>query len=220
MNRATNPTGEAAGTGRLAFIWLFGGIIEWTIQYLNRWLYPSSAGGNLPFQAAAGDVCAVFFYLWKWPKMFALSRIRPQPADLVLGVMLGYLMTNIQAAMLGRSALNNDWLLTNPHRKLTFLCAVLIVPIAEELIYRAAILGSLLERTSTFWAVTLTVIAATIMHDVWWMALPGQILLCAAYVFRSRSLVSSITAHMVANALVFAPSLLIAFHVGIGKARA
>ena len=63
------------------------------------------------------------------------------------------------------------------------------------------------------WAVVITIAAATIMHDVWWMALPGQIVFCTAYLIRGRSLSASITAHTVANALVFAPGLLIVFHL-------
>lgn len=210
---ATRGKDAAAGTKRLLFVWLFGGVIEWIIQYFNEWLSPSTAGSNLPFEAAVGDVCAVFFFLWKWPQMFALSRIWPRPTDLAVGVALGYLMTNIQALMIGRTTFDRDWMLTNPQRTLTFVCAVLIVPIAEELIYRGVILASLLERTSMIWAAVTTVIAATIMHDVWWMALPGQVLLCAAYLIRGRSLSASITAHMVANAVSFAPGLLIAFHM-------
>jgi membrane protease YdiL (CAAX protease family) len=121
-------------------------------------------------------------------------------------------MANISAAILGRSALENDWILTNPARKLTFICAVLIVPVAEELIYRGAILGSLLERTSVLWAVAITVAGATVMHDSWLTAFPGQVFLCTAYLIRRRSIPASIIAHATANAAIFAPSLLIVFH--------
>lgn len=58
----TRPKGEIFSTKRLVFVWLFGGIIEWTIQYANQWLSPSTAGKNLPFEAAIGDVCAVLFF--------------------------------------------------------------------------------------------------------------------------------------------------------------
>jgi len=209
----TRGTGAAAGTKRLVFVWLFGGIIEWTIQYLNQWLSPSTAGENLPFEAVIGDVCAVLFFLWKWPQMFASSRIRPRLIDLAVGIPMGYLMANITVAILGKSALEADWTLTNPQRKLTFICVVLIVPVAEELTYRAAILGSLMDRTSTIWAVLITTAAATIMHDSWRVAFPGQILLCTAYLICRRSIPASIIAHAVANAVVFAPGLLIVFHL-------
>jgi membrane protease YdiL (CAAX protease family) len=201
------------GTKRLAFVWLFGGIIEWTIQYLNRWLSPLTAGENLPFEAVVGDVCAVLFFLWKWPQMFALSRIRPRLIDLAVGIPTGYLMTNISVAILGKSALAADWVATNPQRKLTFICVVLVVPVTEELTYRAAILGSLLQRTSTICAVLITATAATVMHDAWRVAFPDQILLCTAYLVCRRSLPASIIAHAVANAAVFAPGLLIVFHL-------
>jgi membrane protease YdiL (CAAX protease family) len=131
---------------------------------------------------------------------------------LAVGVTLGYFVTNIVALLLGRTAFDHAWVITNPQRHLTLFCAVLVVPVAEELIYRGAILGSLLERTSIIWAVVITVTAAVLMHDVWWTALPSQILLCMAYLVRGRSLTASISAHMVANALIFAPALLIVFH--------
>jgi membrane protease YdiL (CAAX protease family) len=102
---------------------------------------------------------------------------------------------------------------TNPQRKLTFICVVLVVPVTEELTYRAAILGSLLQRTSTIWAVLITATAATVMHDAWRVAFPDQILLCTAYLVCRRSLPASIIAHAVANAAVFAPGLLIVFHL-------
>ena len=89
---------------------------------------------------------------------------------------------------------------------------MLIVPVYEELIYRAAILGSLLERMSTTFAVLLVVTAATIMHDAWRVAFPDQILLCMAYIVCRRSLAASIIAHAVANLAVLTPNLLIAFH--------
>jgi membrane protease YdiL (CAAX protease family) len=203
----------AFDTKRLVFVWLFGGIIEWTIQYFNQWLSPSTASDYLPYEAAIGDVCAVLFFLWQWPYVFVLSRVKPRLADLAVGIPLGYLISNIAAVIIGREAILNEWVLTNPARKLTFICAVLIVPVAEELIYRGAILGSLLERTATFWAVVITAAAATVMHDYWLTAFPSQVLLCAAYLIRRRSLPASIIAHATANALVFAPSLLIVFHM-------
>jgi membrane protease YdiL (CAAX protease family) len=184
----THEKGVALATKQLVYAWLFGGIIEWTIQYLNRWLSPSTANDNLPFQAVIGDVCAVFFFLWKWPRVFLLSTIRLRVGDLAVGIVLGLLMSNISAAILGRSAVENDWALTNPARKLTLICAVLIVPVVEEMIYRGVILGSLLERTSTLWAVIITTVAATIMHDSWLVAFPSQILLCTAYLIRKRSI--------------------------------
>jgi membrane protease YdiL (CAAX protease family) len=214
MNQSkTRGTSRVASTKRLLFVWLFSGIIEWAIQYLNQWLSPSTAADNLGFEAVIGDVCAVLFFLWKWPQMFATSRFRPCLGDLAVGIPLGYLMTNITGAILGKSAFCNDWMLTNPQRKLTFICAVLIVPLAEEITYRGAILGSLLEKTSLIWAVLITTAAATIMHDSWRVAFPDQILLCTAYLSRRRSLPASIIAHAVANAAIFAPSLLIVFHI-------
>jgi membrane protease YdiL (CAAX protease family) len=90
---------------------------------------------------------------------------------------------------------------------------VLIMPVVEELIYRGAILASLLERTTTFWAIAVTVAAATIMHDSWRIALPDQILLCMAYLIRGRSVATSVIAHVVANALIFVPNLVILFHI-------
>jgi membrane protease YdiL (CAAX protease family) len=202
-----------ASTRRLVFVWLFGGIIEWTIQYVNRWVSPFTASNNLPFEAVIGDVCAVAFFLWKWPQMFAMLKIRLRVGDAVVGVAVGYLMTNIAAAIVGKATFESDWMVTNPQRTLTFVCAVLIVPVAEEMIYRAAILASLLERTSFFWAIAITSTAATIMHDSWRVAFPGQLLLCAAYLIRRRSIVASTIAHITANALVLTPSLLVIFHM-------
>jgi len=205
--------GETVGAKRLVFVWLFGGIIEWIIQYFNRWLSPAIATQNLPFEAVIGGVVAVLFFLWKWPRMFAPSRFRPRLSDLAIGLPVGYLMTNIAAAIVGKSAFEADWMLTNPQRKLTFICAVVIVPVVEELIYRAAILGSLLQKTLPIWAVLITTTAATIMHDSWRVAFLGQALLCAAYLAGRRSLPASIIAHAVANAAIFAPGLLIVFHL-------
>jgi len=209
----TRARGAEVSAKRLVFVWLFGGIIEWTIQYLNQWLSPFTARDNLPFESAIGHTSAVLFFFWKWPQLFVSSRIRPRLSDLAVGVPLGYLMTNISAAILGRSAFSSDWVLTNPQRKLSFICAVLIMPVVEELIYRGAILGSLLEKTSMFWAVATTVTAATIMHDFWRVALPDQILLCTAYLIGRRSIPASTIAHATANALIFAPGLLIVFHI-------
>lgn len=200
-------------TAQLLFVWFFPGVITWTIQYVNRWRSPFTAGRNLPFQAAVGDVIAVALFLWRWPRVFAVSRIRPCFMDLAVGTGIGYLMTNIQALMIGRTEFERDWLLTNSQRRLTFFCAVLIAPAAEELIYRGAILCSLLAKMPMPWAVLITVVAAAVQHDVWWLALPGQILLCVAYLIRGRSLASSTIAHLVANAVVFWPTILFAFHL-------
>jgi membrane protease YdiL (CAAX protease family) len=144
MNEFKIPGKAAAATTKqLVLIWLLGAVIEWPLQYLNRWLSPSTAGDNLPFEAIIGNACAVFFFLRKWPETLALSRFRPHLCDLAIGIPMGYLMTNITAAIVGRAAFETDWMLTNPQRKLTFICATLIVPVLEELIYRATILGSL-----------------------------------------------------------------------------
>jgi membrane protease YdiL (CAAX protease family) len=197
---------------RIAFIWLFGGTIGWTLQYLNRWFSPSTAIDNLPLDVAIGNVAAVVFFFLKWPEMFARSRVRPLLSDLATGLLAGYAGANIAAALAGRSAFENYWIFTNPHRKLTILCVALIAPTTEELIYRAGILGLLLERTSTLWAGVITITLAAVMHDSFWMAFPGQILLTATYLIRGRSLSSSIIAHVTWNSLIFFPSLLIVFH--------
>ncbi len=200
-------------TKRIAFIWLLGGIIEWTMQYCNRWFSPSTASSNLPFEAALGNAIAVIFFLWKWPEMFALSRIRPRLGDLITGLLIGYAGANIAAALVGRVAFENDWIFIDPHRKLTIFCTALVAPLTEECIYRGGILALLLERTSTVWAAAITVTLAGIMHNSFWIAIPGQVLLTIAYLVRGRSLASSIIAHATANSVIFVPSLLIVFHL-------
>ena len=200
-------------TTRLIFVWLFGGIIEWIIQHFNQWLSPTTASVNLPFEAAFGHACAAIFFLLKWPEMFSASRMHPRLADLAIGTPTGYLMANIAAIMVGRSNFEGGWIWTNPHRQLAFISAVLIFPAAEELIYRGAILSSLMDRTSAPWAVLITTMAATVMHDTWRVAFPNQLLLCAVYFVCRRSLPASAIAHVVANAFVFAPGLLIGFYM-------
>src|SRR5579863_2149949 len=98
MNKSkTLGNGVAAGTRQLLLVWLLGGLIEWPLQYLNRWLSPSTAGQYLPFEAVIGNVSAVVFFFWKWPQTFALSRFRPRLCDWAVGIPTGYLMTNITA---------------------------------------------------------------------------------------------------------------------------
>jgi membrane protease YdiL (CAAX protease family) len=214
MNRsATEVSGSQFTLKRIASIWLLGGILGWSVQYVNRWLSPSSAINNLPVEVAIGNVVAVVFFLCKWPEMFARSRVRPRLGDLALGLVVGYASANIAGFLAGRSSFEDSWIFTNPHRKLTILCVALIAPITEELIYRGGILGCLLERTSMLWAAAITIALAAIMHDSFWMALPGQALLTIAYLTRGRSLSCSIIAHTTWNSVIFVPSLLFVFHL-------
>jgi membrane protease YdiL (CAAX protease family) len=197
---------------RLIFIWLFAAIIEWTLQYLNRALSPLTAADNLLYDVAIGDICATVLFIWRWPQIFASSRVRPRLIDFAVGIPTGYLMTNIAALIIGRSNFADQWIFTHPHRGLTLIAVVLIAPLEEELVYRGAFLGSLLPRTSTVWAVVITVAAATIMHDTWRVACVNQLLLCSVYLVCRRSLAASFIAHAVGNAVAFAPSLLFVFH--------
>ncbi len=95
--------------------------------------------------------------------------------------------------------------------KLLFVCHVLVIPVAEELIFRGVILGSLCKRMSLLWAVLITVVAATVLHSGPYAFVP-QLFLCGAYLARHRSLPASIAAHAVTNALVWFPHLVVAFH--------
>ncbi len=194
------------------FVWLLGGLIGWPIQYLHRAISPATANDYLPFEILFGNACAVFYFLLKWPRLLTLSRIKPRLGDLAVGLLLGYLDINLGAVIVGKSDFLNDPILTFPAKKLTFICAVLVVPLVEELIYRGFILGSLSHRTSTFWAIAITALGATVMHDYWPAALPSQVLLCAAYLIQGRSLPASIIAHAVGNAAIFAPTFVLVLH--------
>jgi membrane protease YdiL (CAAX protease family) len=217
----THDTGEAGAaldTKRLMFAWLLGGLVPSWLWYVQYRVAPLTAEYN-PFVTAFVDVCAVLFFVWRWPRVFGLSRLRPRASDLAVGALVGYLCTNVSVCLPAMG----EWPWTLQiaafcprHRTMLFLmvlfvCHVLVIPTAEELIFRGVILGSLCKRTSVLWAVLITAVAAAVLHGGPDAFVP-QLFLCGAYLVRHRSLPASIAAHAVTNALVWFPNLVVASH--------
>lgn len=205
--------GAALDTKRLALAWLLGGVAPPWLSYVHLRLSPSTVASFAPFETALGFVCAALFFLWKWPGVWRLSRLRPQASDLAIGVLAGYVCWNV-VVILPSVSIAWPWLpsatagLRCPHLKALFVCHVLVVPLAEELIFRAVILGSLSRRIPALWAVLITAAAATMVHTGTYAFLP-QAVLCTVYLARRRSIPASVAAHATMNALVWFPGLLV-----------
>lgn len=214
----TAESGAALDTRRLVVVWLLGGAVPGWLWYAQYGLAPLTAEYG-PFVTTFADVCAVLFVFWRWPRVFGLSRLRPRVSDLAVGALVGYLCINVSICLPAMG----EWPWTVQmsafcprHRtmlflKLLFVCHVLVIPAVEELIFRGVILGSLCKRTSVLWAVLITAVAAAVLHDGPYAFVP-QLFLCGAYLARHRSIPASIAAHVVTNALVWWPNLVVAFH--------
>jgi membrane protease YdiL (CAAX protease family) len=216
--RDATEAGVALDTKRLVVAWLLGGLVPFCLWYVQYRVAPLTVEYG-PFVTAFVDVCAVLFFLWRWPRVFGLSRLRPGVSDFVVGALVGYLCTNVSVSLPAMGEW--PWILQVSafcprHRtmlflKLLFVCHVLVMPAAEELIFRGMILGSLCKRTSVLWAVLITAAAAAVLHAGPYAFVP-QLFLCGAYLARHRSIPASITAHAVTNALVWWPNLVVAGH--------
>ncbi len=92
------------------------------------------------------------------------------------------------------------------------MCAGLVVPVLEEVIFRGVILGSLCKRMAAPWAVLITAAAAAVLHEFWLLAFVGQVFLCGAYLARHRSVAASIAAHVATNTVLWMPPHLLVAH--------
>lgn len=86
-------------------------------------------------------------------------------------------------------------------------CAVVLVPLLEEVLIRGIVLRSLLARSSSVIAILLTSALFSLLHPNFWESLPRQILLSLVYTATDFCLSASIVAHMVSNAVIFLPFL-------------
>jgi membrane protease YdiL (CAAX protease family) len=145
--------GAALDTKRLVAAWLLGGAVPNLLSYAQYRVAPLTTK-YAPFVTALVGVGAVLFFLWRWPRVFRLSRLRPRVSDLAVGALVGYLCTNVSACLprmgdwpwtvhMAASCPRSRTLL---YLKLLFVCHALLVPVLEESIFREVILGSLSKR--------------------------------------------------------------------------
>ncbi len=214
--------GEAAlDTKRLAAVWLLVAFSAYLLAYAHlgmaEFFAPFTGCDSAIFEAALCYVCTVLLILWRWPHVFRLSRLRPRMTDLATGALVGYLFFNLWVCLpeIPLESLEWPWALhlsgSRPPLQILFAYHVLAIPVLEELIFRGVILGSLLKRTSVLWAVLITAVAATMLHSGPYAFLP-QVVLCATYLARHRSIPASIAAHAVTNGLLWFPSLVVLPH--------
>ena len=219
---AADQAGAALDTKRLAAAWLLVGVVPLALGYAFHRVAPLASVEYAPFVVAFLDVCAVLFFLWRWPRVFGLSRLRPRVSDLVVGVLGGYLCSNV-TVLIPAIPIALPWATTwgitwatslyRPHLEILFVCHVLVVPAAEELFSRGVILASLCKRTSVPWAVLITSAAAAVLHlppTRWLSVFVAWLILCGIYLARDRSIPASIAAHVVTNALSWFPNLVVA----------
>jgi membrane protease YdiL (CAAX protease family) len=194
---------------RAATAWLLGSFIGWGIFLLDSAWSRSTAGDRFPFDILAGNLLVALFIVWRWRDTLALSRFRPNAADLAVALPVGYAMANIAVLLVGLPEFDRDWLFTNPYRALTVFCAVLLVPATEEILYRGTILAILLGRLHLVVAVAITTLAWASMHEGWLRAAIAGLLLCLVYLIRGRSVAAAFLAHAFANAFLLMPKLLL-----------
>jgi membrane protease YdiL (CAAX protease family) len=218
--RAADQTGAALDIIRIAAAWLLGGVVPVSLWYAFDRVLPAASGEYGPFVTAFLEVCVVLIFIWRWPRVFRLSRLRLQLSDLAVGIMGGYLCLNVEMLI---PAIPIKWPLATSSaamasslpRELLFVCHVLVIPAAEELFSRGVILASLCKRMSVPWAILITSVAGSVLHlppTRWLSVFVGWAILCGIYLARDRSLPASITAHAVTNALVWFPNLVVARH--------
>jgi membrane protease YdiL (CAAX protease family) len=218
--RAADQTGAALDMKRVAAAWLLGGVAPGALWYAFDRVAPAASGEYGSFVTAFLEVCVVLFFVWRLPRVFRLSRLRPRSSDLAVGLVGGYLCLNVQVLI---PAIPIKWPLATTsgamafflHPYLLFVCHVLVIPTAEELFSRGVILASLCKRMSVPCAVLITSAAASVLHlppTRWLSVFVGWVILCGIYLARDRSLPASITAHAMMNALVWFPNLVVARH--------
>jgi membrane protease YdiL (CAAX protease family) len=215
---AAGQAGAALDAKRLAAAWLLIGVVPIALGYTFHPLAWLVSGEYAPFVTAFIYVCAVVFFLWRWPRVFGLSRLRPRVSDLAVGALGGYLCYNVQV-LIPAMPIAWPWATTwavgsyRPHLEILFVCHVFVVPAGEELFSRGVILASLCKRMPVPWAVLITSVAAAVLHIPparWSSAFVGWLILCGIYLARDRSIPASIAAHVVTNALAWFPNLVVA----------
>ena len=213
-----DQAGAALDTKRLAAAWLLAGVVPLALGYAFYRVAPLASGEYAPFVTALFYVCAVLFFLWRWPRVFRLSRLRPRVSDLAVGALGGYLCTNV-TVLIPATPIAWPWATTwatslyRPHLEILFVCHVLVVSAAEELFSRGVILASLCKKMPAPWAVLITSAAAAVLHlppTRWLSVFVAWLILCGIYLARDRSIPASIAAHVVTNALCWFPNLVVA----------
>jgi membrane protease YdiL (CAAX protease family) len=217
---AAGQAGAALDTKRLAGAWLLIGVVPIALGYTFHPVAWLVSGDYSAFVTAFVYVCAVVFFLWRWPRVFGRSRLRPRVSDLAFGALGGYLCFNV-IVLIPAIPIAWPWATTwaigsySRHLELLFVCHVFVIPAGEELFSRGVILASLCKRMPVPWAVLITSVAATVLHlppARWLSVFVAWLILCGIYLARDRSLPASIAAHVVTNALAWFPNLVVAGH--------
>jgi membrane protease YdiL (CAAX protease family) len=167
-----------------------------------------SASGWNGFQGMLSfSTTAIFllFVCWHRPRVLHLSTFHVRIQDVFLALLTGYLGVNVSAFTLAKGTSMG----TLMEDKYAVLFYPILVPIAEEILHRGVLLNSLLERMPSPWAVLIISLATGALHENFVSALIAEGFLSALYVWRRRSLPSSIVAHMVMNGVLLFPELIV-----------
>jgi membrane protease YdiL (CAAX protease family) len=87
----------------------------------------------------------------------------------------------------------------------TMLCLAVLAPVLEEIFCRGFILRSLALRTSRLVAFLIVSVLVSVLHPVFWEALPRQMMISLVYFATGNSLAASILCHVVLNLCIFLP---------------
>lgn len=92
------------------------------------------------------------------------------------------------------------------HLPYTYMvCAIVAMPVLEEMFCRAVLLKSLKSRMPQAFAVILVSVAFSAVHPLFIEALPRQLSLCLVYLLLGDSICASILFHVTMNAVPFLP---------------
>ena len=134
------------------------------------------------------------------PKLMVLSDWRLRPRDIVLAAIAPILIQSLLMLFDG----NPSTTFVDPTPKRIFFIA-LLGPAAEEILCRAIVLRSLVERTSRILAVLIASGIISTMHESIPRAFVQQTCICIVYIATDYSIFASILFHVLLNSFVFFP---------------
>ncbi len=122
-----------------------------------------------------------------------------------VAVLAGIFLANLAAGLQARVGV-----LEFPNRdRLTVVLLVVIAPVVEELFVRGIVLTALLRKYSVVPAVLATAVLIAGVHDSFWPAFVGQVILTAVFLAFRRSLTASMITHVVGNLATIIPTTLL-----------
>lgn len=98
-----------------------------------------------------------------------------------------------------------QWLTSHSEQIITFISMVIIAPIIEEILLRGILFQSLLQYMNKILAIIIVSLVFTMLHDSYaqWPALFIASILYCWLTFHYKSILPSIVAHIINNALTF-----------------